>query len=605
MDTADPIADLDSKSPEELDELEQQLVSQFDAADEADDLDTMSAVADQITAVRAAKEAQGGNAEGSPDEEASESPADEAAEPPGTDSDDPKSKGNPFAKGKKPVAASASPPEGGADADEAEADTEGTDTDVIVEGEPDPRVSDGTDADGDQPEESAKDAEGADTTSTSGEPASGSSESAATTASGESTKEDKVDNADIPEDRQPVVATASNEILAGTDIPGFAAGLPFTDRMSVATAFEKRLDTVKRATGGDDTQHIVATITASAPPERTLDPNDIEGNLAKIEDVTRKEAITAAGGYCAPLETRYDIFGTGTTDRPVRDALAGFQARRGGIRYTAAPKITDFAGASGLWTAANDANPTAPATKPCLTVVCQPEVTAMVDAVTLCLKFGNLMTRAYPELIDRNNQLALVAHARYAERALLSKLTALSVSVTSAFRLGTARDFLNAVGRAATAYRHRYRMEPTQPLRILVPIWVRDAVREDLAMQMPGDNALEIADTLIDQQLRARNVNPSWHLDAPGFADEVEASTLDDFPASFEWYIFAEGSFIFLDGGTLDLGIVRDSTLVATNDYKTFTESFEGVARIGAESVRVTTTTKPAGATAGTVATTP
>ena len=47
---------------------------------------------------------------------------------------------------------------------------------------------------------------------------------------------------------------------------------------------------------------------------------------------------------------------------------------------------------------------------------------------------------------------------------------------------------------------------------------------------------------------------------------------------------------MFLDGGTLDLGIIRDSTLVGTNDYKTFVETFEGVAKVGIESLQVTST---------------
>jgi hypothetical protein len=47
---------------------------------------------------------------------------------------------------------------------------------------------------------------------------------------------------------------------------------------------------------------------------------------------------------------------------------------------------------------------------------------------------------------------------------------------------------------------------------------------------------------------------------------------------------------LFLDGGTLDLGIIRDSTLVGTNDYKMFIETFESVAKVGIESLKVTST---------------
>ena len=65
---------------------------------------------------------------------------------------------------------------------------------------------------------------------------------------------------------------------------------------------------------------------------------------------------------------------------------------------------------------------------------------------------------------------------------------------------------------------------------------------------------------------------------------------MNEFADTFVWYIFAEGTFLFLDGGTLDLGIIRDSSLVGTNDYKMFVETFEGVAKVGVESLKVTST---------------
>jgi len=43
---------------------------------------------------------------------------------------------------------------------------------------------------------------------------------------------------------------------------------------------------------------------------------------------------------------------------------------------------------------------------------------------------------------------------------------------------------------------------------------------------------------------------------------------------------------LFLESGTLDLGIVRDSTPNATNDANLFAETFEQVAPVGPESLR-------------------
>jgi hypothetical protein len=61
------------------------------------------------------------------------------------------------------------------------------------------------------------------------------------------------------------------------------------------------------------------------------------------------------------------------------------------------------------------------------------------------------------------------------------------------------------------------------------------------------------------------------------------------------------GTFQFLDGRRLDLGVVRDSTLDATNDYETFLELFEGIAFRGNECPQVQSTIMPNGGSARTI----
>ena len=58
-------------------------------------------------------------------------------------------------------------------------------------------------------------------------------------------------------------------------------------------------------------------------------------------------------------------------------------------------------------------------------------------------------------------------------------------------------------------------------------------------------------------------------------------------PATVDLLFFAPGTFVKLDGGSIDLGIVRDSTLNLTNDFQTFMETFEGVCMPGHEAVLI------------------
>ena len=426
-----------------------------------------------------------------------------------------------------------------------------------------------------------------------------------------------------PVDRQPVIQVsepAKVAITAGADIPGYTAGSTIDSIQDVAVAMEKRIHSLRRVNGGDGEQHIVASFSTSYPEERTLS-TDAESNKAKIDAVVGQEALVASGGHAAPFEVKYDIFGLGsTTDRPVRDLLPKFQADRGGVRFVTPPTIIsltnananaasvyDYANAVGLWnettaspSVASWTNNISDATvtvKGSLTVAAAAEQTAQTDAVTLQLQFGNLMTRAYPELISRHNELALVQHAREAELNLLNKIGASSKAVNAhvltteaANLIGVGRDFLVQVRKAATAMRSRHRLSPETRLKAIIPAWVYDAMAADLTLNMPGDNHLGAGRREIDGYLQSTNVDlvPSLDLNSFGAQPGTSAKLLE-FPDTFDWYLFAEGTFLFLDGGTLDLGIIRDSSLVNTNDYKMFIETFEGIAFVGVESLKIST----------------
>ena len=392
-----------------------------------------------------------------------------------------------------------------------------------------------------------------------------------------------------PADRRPVQVTEATPVVitAGADIPGYTAGAQMNDSIEIAEAMVSRLHGLRRVKGGDGEQHIVASITTQYPESRVLN-QDTESNIAKIKAVASPEALVASGGHSTPFEVKYDIFGFGTNDRPVRDSFPRFAADRGGIRYIIPPVLSEYGNAVGVWTNATDTNPGTDV-KSSLTITAATETTVATDAVTLQLQFGNLMTRAYPELVARHNELALIQHAREAEQYIIGKVSDASTAVTSTSLIGFARDFLVQVGRAAAAYRSRHRLDPAMQLKVIAPSWIKDAMRADLVLAMPGDNTLNVADSEIDGYLAARGVGITFSPDMTVFGAQ-SGGAMTDFPDSFDWYMFAEGTFLFLDGGTLDLGIIRDSTLVGTNDYKMFVETFEGIAKVGIESIKVTST---------------
>jgi len=118
---------------------------------------------------------------------------------------------------------------------------------------------------------------------------------------------------------------------------------------------------------------------------------------------------------------------------------------------------------------------------------------------------------------------------------------------------------------------------------------------------LPGDGletTFNLANSTIDSFFTHRNIKPVWTLES---ASGAPTPTVLDYPDSVEWALFAEGTWTLLDGGTLDIGIVRDMGLVSTNDYCMFTEQFLNVANTGLGSLWVASTLNVNGASAGTL----
>lgn len=412
-----------------------------------------------------------------------------------------------------------------------------------------------------------------------------------------------------PESHDPVeTANTLVTITAGADIPGLTAGTEMAGMKDVASAFVKRLDTVRRVSGGDGEQHVVASFQTNLPEDRILGA-DRSRNVDLISNALAPSALTAAG-VCAPIDAYYEVPGLGVVDRPVRDALVGFGADRGGIRFVPAPALGSFiseeddsATAVGVWSG-EDGDRTGglgSGVKPCLVVDCGVEDAVYVDAVTACLVFDNMNARAHPEMIAQNNELALVAHARLAELTLLRAIANAGTSRTAFQTLanvGFARQFLFDVEVVSARYRQTHRLSDNTALRAIIPTWVKAAMRADLVLQGPGDYTFEKADNEIDAFFTKRNITVGWSLETLTAFGTGGAGV---FPSTVEWDLFAEGTFLFVDGGNLDLGIIRDSSLVETNAYKQFVETFEAVAKIGTESIHVTSAVEITGAAAALV----
>lgn len=404
------------------------------------------------------------------------------------------------------------------------------------------------------------------------------------------------------------------------------------DRETLYNAFASRVQAVMGTKAGDRAERYdVATVRADFPAERLLTKADTALSVmdkiqAAVKDAQRVHAIEnsqalVAAGLCAPLENLYDIEVIGDDDRPVRDALVRFGTDRGGIQYRPAVNGVAQTGGIGVWTAANDeADPLVP--KVCAEIDCPDTIEAVVDAIYQCLTFSNMSSRFDPEWTDSIIRAQRVAHARFAENRILTQLVTGSKTVYSTQILGAARDALWTLDHMIAYYRNVHRLRNDVPLRMIAPLWLLNMLRADITYQMVGDGlqSLAVTDAEITSWFSARNVNITWHLDGIDPADItlpdpdivvpaqfyttlVTGSAVPGFPDAVSTLLFREGDWLHLDGGTLDLGTVRDSTLNGQNRFQTFAESWEGTAFRGIESFQLVMRLNPTGASAATVST--
>ena len=415
--------------------------------------------------------------------------------------------------------------------------------------------------------------------------------------------------------------------VASAGVPGYAPGQRLDTKLDLAKAMVAAAGAVQSMPPGFRQDVVVASVDTRSqyPEERRLrlagiDP-DGWGNDELIKLATtpggRKPggismvagggmtAMVAAGGVCAPVTPYYGQQFIAVLDRPVRDAMVSYNADRGGVRYNPPIGISTISGsdAIGIVTEEEDSEGGTFAAKTCQTVVCVDAVEVDVDIIYHCVIWSNLTARTFPERVAQYSDTVMAGFARLAETNLLNAIKAGSTNVTQANTntQGAVSSLLGSVLTAAAGQRSRQRMAPDATLRAIFPAWGRDLLVADIVRSQ--FQRFDMSEQGLIALLRSYNIEPSFTIDGPstGTGQVFGAQTagaLEPFPTSMQWALYPEGTWMFLDGGVLELGIVRDSVLNAENQFEIFGESFENAANVGIESLWITTDVCPSGTVA-------
>jgi len=357
-------------------------------------------------------------------------------------------------------------------------------------------------------------------------------------------------------------------LIAAADVPGYANGAELDGLRAAATAVLARTKGLPRtnlatAAGGVRQRYGAALIkkdgfgdlVQSHDGGGDLDLVWAAGNQARLPG----GSLVAAGGWCAPSETLYDLCQYETLEGML--SIPEFQVNRGGIRYTSGPDFSDIYAACGFFQ--TEAEAIAGDCKDCCSVDCPPFDEVRLDAIGMCVKSPLLTEAAYPELVQRFLEGALVAHQHKVNKYIIDSMvlaagTPILAEDAGAFNLSLAGIELTAVG-----MRYNYRLSQTADIEVVLPYWAKIALRIDLGMQnnRQGNQA---TDAEIAAWFSARNLSPQWVYD---FQDPVVAGCEVTIPANVTVLMYPAGTWAKGTTDVINLDAVYDSPNLEANQY--------------------------------------
>lgn len=378
-------------------------------------------------------------------------------------------------------------------------------------------------------------------------------------------------------------------LVASADIPGFPAGGRLSGMYGQDGLVEALVSRAKSVpitkAGAAAPRYAVASLIREHKYELGMNATPSEVN-AILQAAANPEIFLASGGWCSPSAISYDFFNIVAEDGMLDLPTVGIQ--RGGIRFPTSPSFADVTASTALWrwTETQDiaalTGTAQSGTKTCGRVPCPGFNEERLACDGICLTVGNLTEDAYPEVISNFTRLLFAAHAHKVNRLRIQQLQgfANTPSVTGTFGAageGLVAPVLNAIAVNATDYRSRYAMAEGAVLEVLAPKWIRAAMRSDIRRRqgVVTREALAMSDATLMSLFDAENVRVQWVSDYqertagyPGYY--VSPSTPIGFtawPSTVEFLMWAPGTVVLGQGMRLDLGIIRDSVLNATNDY--------------------------------------
>lgn len=425
--------------------------------------------------------------------------------------------------------------------------------------------------------------------------------------SGDDQADDHVDSAAVEEeDKEPVLAAGAPKrsavvragsrqakppapapktraratITASADLPGTATmGSAIASIEALTPGASDILTSLGRGRPGSRLERPIASFAMARTDglEQQKFQND-QDLMYSAADESRLEgkSLVAAGGWCAPSETLYDLCGKESLDGLW--SVPTIQVNRGGVNFTKGPQFSDFyAGASIAQTEAQAISGTS---KSCVSISCPTFTEVRLDVIGVCISVPILTNAAYPELVQRWISGTLIAHEHRKSVDLLTRALAIAGSAVTVANPwpNSSASLLAFLELVIQGERQRYRLSLSETLEVVFPFWIKGVIRADLSMRAGGGvETINVTDQQITEWFTTRGANAQY---VYGWQPLVGTSSgngpVIDYPSTVEVLVYPAGTFVAGTKDVITLNGVFDSVGLSTNVYTAlFTE--EGV----------------------------
>ncbi|QHB37750.1 major head protein [Mycobacterium phage Imvubu] len=307
------------------------------------------------------------------------------------------------------------------------------------------------------------------------------------------------------------------------------------------------------------------------------------------------QALTAAGGWCAPSEQLYDF--CDVPDATDLLSLPEIAINRGGVRWPREPDLSGiFEDFEWFFTEpeleATDAEGNPTAVKTCVEVPCPEDFDEIrLNAVGWCVEAGILQEQGWPELIEWFMRSLTQEHLRALSRRSILNIVAGSGAakvIPPASVLGSVASVLNSLALVATNIRLKRGLSRTATIEGIAPSWFFEVLRADLAFR-EGTDTFAVTDAQILGWLTARNIAlqfvGDWQTRSAGLPGHMD--TLK-WPTTVDIVMYPAGTWFRSMSNVIELGVMYPKEQLQVNRFtRMFTEDAIAVGKRCGESALV------------------